>query len=260
MSFALYYFSSLKKPYFWMRVAFFGAAFMQLLFADAKQVILVWFAAWLLLILINIKDLFVTLQYIIGATLTGIVFWWCINNLELFAVFKGWIRPELYGPDGAATLLKTAPFRIIPLYYHSSLNWLLGLGPGHTIGRLGGWMLKDYGFLLKPLGATIHPATEAVWETYRGNWLDSTFFSPLWGWAGIWGDFGFLGLIAYLYIILLIWTKICIDDFSKFTILTMIIFGLIVTQMEEPGYMLSMTTFIGLRWQERQIFKQSHLT
>jgi hypothetical protein len=259
MSFALYYFSSAEKSYLWMRASIFFAAFMQLLFADAKQVLLVWLAGWLLLILINIKDLRATLQYIIGAILVGFGFWWCINNVELFASFKGWIRPELYGSDGVATLLKIAPFRIIPSYYHSPLNWLLGLGPGHTIGRLGGWMLKDYGFLLKPLGATIHPASEAVWQTYIGNWLNSTFFSPLWGWAGIWGDFGFLGLAAYLYIILIIWLQICIDDFSKFTILTMMIFGLIVTQMEEPGYMLSMTSFIGLRWHEHKIAKRSRL-
>ncbi|MBF2016554.1 MAG: hypothetical protein IGS23_15405 [Rivularia sp. T60_A2020_040] len=251
--FALYYFVSAKTVPFWIRGAVFFAAFLQLLFADAKQVVVVLLAAWLLLILTKLKDIKTALQYLIAAILIGYAFWWCVQNLEAFMAFRTWIRPELYGPDGAATILKFGPLRIFSSYYQSPLNWLLGLGPGHTTGRLGGWMLKDYWNLLGPLGATIHPATEAVWQTVRGYWLDSSFFSPFWGWAGIWGDFGFLGLGAYLYLCSIVWRKLCLDDSSKFMMLSVLIFGLIFTQMEEPGYMLSVAGLIGLRWQEIKI-------
>ncbi|MEB3219549.1 MAG: hypothetical protein VKN72_25390 [Nostocales cyanobacterium 94392] len=253
MSFALYYFITAKTAPIWLRGSVLFAAFFQLLSADAKQVLMVFLAAWLLLIVLKFNDIKTTLQYIIAATLIIYAFYWCMENLESFRAFKTWIRPEIYEPDGAATLLKTGPFRIIPSYYKSSFNWLFGLGPGHTIGRLGGWMLKDYGNLLIPLGATIHPASEAVWNTWRGHWLDSSFFSPLWGWAAIWGDLGFLGLGAYLYLCSIVWQRICLDDFSRFMMLSVLLFGLIFTQMEEPGYMMSVASLLGLRWQEIQI-------
>lgn len=256
MSFGLYYFVSAKTAPMWLRCSVLGAAFMQLIFADAKQVLMVWLVAWLILILTKLKDIKVVIQYAIAALVVGFVLFWCIENLEAFRAFKTWMRPEIYGPNGEATLMKIAAFRIIPPYYKSLFNWLLGLGPGHTIGRLGGWMLKDYGDLLKPLGATIHPASEAVWSVWRGHWLDSSFFSPLWGWAAMWGDFGFLGLATYLYLCSIVWRRVCLDDFSKFLMLTVMIFGCIFTQMEEPGFMLSVASLIGLRWQDLKMMKQ----
>ncbi|BAZ65652.1 hypothetical protein NIES4106_03920 [Fischerella sp. NIES-4106] len=260
MCFGLYYLISAKTAPIWLRLSVIVAAFFQLLFADAKQVLLVWLLAWFILILIKLQDLRKTIQYLIAAILICYGLWWCIGNVEAFAAFNTWIRPGLYGPDGEATLLKLAPIRIIPTFYKSSLNWLLGLGPGHTVGRLGGWMLKDYSSLLKPLGATIHPASQAVWDAWSETaWLDSSFFAPLWGWAGIWGDFGFLGLGAYLYLASIVWYRICLDDFCKFTMLTVLIYGFIFTQLEEPGYMLSMAMLIGMRWHELQILKYSRL-
>ncbi|ARV58404.1 hypothetical protein BZZ01_06915 [Nostocales cyanobacterium HT-58-2] len=256
MAFGFYYLISAKTAPMWMRVSVFCAAFFQLLFADAKQVLMVWLAAWLLLILINLKDIKTTLQYLIAAVLVGYTLLWCIQNLEMFAAFNTWIRPELYGSDGLATILKTQAFRIIPSYYESSLNWLFGLGPGHTVGRLGGWMLASYWNLLGPLGATIHPASAAVWDAWNSiAWLDSSFFSPLFGWAGIWGDLGFVGLAAYLYVCAIVWYRLCPDDFCKFQMLTVLVFGFIFTQMEEPGYMLSVASLIGLRWQEQRLAK-----
>ncbi|GAA6615446.1 hypothetical protein [Scytonema sp. NUACC26] len=256
MSFGLYFLISAKTVPIWLRVSVFFAAFLQLLFADAKQVLTVWLVAWLLLIILKLRDLRTTLQYLIAAILVGYALLWCLQNLEAFRAFNGWLRPELYGPDGKATILKTAPFTIVTSYYKSPLNWLFGLGPGHTVGRLGGWMLKDYGNLLKPLGATTHPASAAVWAFWNSPdyyWLNSSFFAPLWGWVGIWGDIGFVGLGAYLYVCSIVWRRICLNDFSKFQMLTVMIYGFIFTQMEEPGYMLSIASLIGLAWQERRI-------
>lgn len=248
----LYFLIAFKASPLWIRLAVAFATFMHMLFADAKQALMVLLAAWAILILLEIKDIKKTIQYVVLAVLVGYTFYWCMENLPAFAAFKTWIRPEIYGPNGDATLLKTAPFRIIPTYYESFLNNIFGLGPGHTVGRLGGWMLIDYGYLLKPLGATIHPASEAVWETRRGNYLDSSFFSPLFGFAGIWGDLGFLGLASYLGIYLVIWRLFCPDDLSKILVISILLNGLIFTQLEEPGYMISLMTLIGLRWHECQ--------
>ena len=257
ISFGLYYFSSLKNNPLWLRASVFFAAFMQLLFSDAKQVLLVCLVSWGILILLRVKDIGKTLQYLIGAVLFGIVFWWCVQNIELFRSFKTWMRPEIYGPDGEATLLKSASIRIIISHFESPLNWLLGLGPGHTVGRLGGWMLPKYSDLLAPLGATIHPASKQVWDYVWSSWLGpaTSMFSPLFGWAAIWGNIGFLGLGAYLYLGSIVWRRIGVDDFSKFSILNVIVNGFIFSQMEEPAYMLVVTGLIALKWQEKQIAK-----
>ncbi|MGB3757385.1 MAG: hypothetical protein WBA07_13575 [Rivularia sp. (in: cyanobacteria)] len=253
MSFSLYYFVSAKQRPTWLRGGVIFAAFMLLLFADAKQIIIVWLIAWIILILTQVKNIKATLQYLIAAIIILAIFYWCVENIELFRAFKTWIRPEIYGPEGDATVLKFGSIRIILSHYKSFLNWFVGLGPGHTVGRLGGWMLVDYSDLLSPFGATTHPSSLQVWATWRGYYLDSSFFSPLWGWVGIWGDSGFLGLAAYLYICSIVWNRLCVDDFSRFMLLTVIVNGFVFTQMEEPGYMLTVTTLIGLRWHEHNI-------
>jgi hypothetical protein len=254
---SLYYLISAKTVSLWVRVAIFFAAFLQLLLADAKQVLLVALVAWLLLILSRVQDIKTTMQYVIAAVIVGFVLVWCVDNLEIFRAYKTWIRPEIYGPQGDATLLKNAPLRIIPTYYTSFWNWLLGLGPGHTIGRLGGWMIKDYASLLKPLGATSHPVTDVIWDKWNGYYLDSSFFSPFWGFAGIWGDLGFLGLAAYLYLWSIVWRRLCPDDFSRFIVFNVMLNGFIFTLLEEPGFMLSVAILIGLRWQEQLITERS---
>ncbi|NJR59658.1 MAG: hypothetical protein HC769_12915 [Cyanobacteria bacterium CRU_2_1] len=252
----LYFMTNEKHVAVWIRICVLGAAILQILLADAKQVLLVALVSWGILILSRVKDIKKTLQYIIAITLVIYALLWCMDNLEIFRAYKTWIRPEIYGPNGDATVLKTGPFRIIPSYYESYLNWFLGLGPGHTIGRLGGWMVIDYRSLLEPLGSTIHPATEAVWRTWRNYYLDSSFFSPFWGFAGVWGDLGFLGLAAYLYLWSIVWRRLCVDDFSRFIVLNVFVNGFIFTLLEEPGFVLTVAVLVALRYEEKILRQQ----
>jgi hypothetical protein len=119
-------------------------------------------------------------------------------------------------------------------------------------------MLGKYSDLLGPLGSTIHPASAAVWKAVAESWLgdQSSMFSPLFGWAAIWGDLGWLGLISFLYIWFVVWRRLCFDDVSKFLALTPLVSGFIFTQMEEPGYMIYVAAIIGLRWHEHQYNKK----
>ncbi|EKU97452.1 hypothetical protein Lepto7375DRAFT_6643 [Leptolyngbya sp. PCC 7375] len=251
--FGLYYYVSAKTMPVWIRTSVLAAVMAQVLFADAKQVILVAFLAWGCLIFSKITDFKVAFQYIIAAGLLGYTFYWCIYNVDFFSAYRGWIRPHIYGPNGDATVLKTTPFRVIPNHYNSFLNWFFGLGPGHTIGRIGGWMIRDYWSLVGPMGATTHPVTDLVWSRWRGNYLDSSFFSPLWGWAGIWGDLGLLGLASYIYLWFVTLTRITKDDVSRFFVLNIIVNGFIFTLMEEPGFTLTSIVLVGLRWHELRI-------
>jgi len=257
MMFGLYYFASPKLALVWMRVTFLMATFIQLLVADAKQTLLTFLVAWGFLIFLKLTDIKVVFQYAISAIVVFYSLIWAINNLALFAAFNDWLNLELFEPAGRATLLKTGGIRIITSYYESPLNWLFGLGPGHTVSRLGGWMLQDYWNLLAPLGATIHPVSEAVWTTWRGHFLNSSFFSPLFSWLGIWGDTGYVGLTIYLCLWWIVWIQFCKDDFSKFIVITVMVTGFIFTQLEEPGYMITVTALIGLRWNELKLMNSS---
>lgn len=261
MIFSLYFFFTAKDKPLWIRGAVIPLALWQLLLSDAKQVLLSLLLDWVLLLITKFKNIGQLVKYTIAAVLISYGLFWCINNVEAFAAFNTWSRPELYGPDGEATMLKSASIQVISSYHTSPLNWLFGLGPGHTVGRLGGWMLREYASLLNPLGATIHPASNAVWTIVGNSWLgnQTSMFSPFFGWAGIWGDFGFLGLAAYLYLGYTAWCKLARDDFSKFLLLDVLVVGLILSQMEEPGYMLTVAMLVGLKWQERQSQQRSTL-
>lgn len=254
--FGLYYYFTAKAMPYWVRASVLFAVMAHILVSDAKQVILVAMVAWALLIISKTSNIRKTLQYLIIAVLVGYALYWCIYNVDIFRSYRTWIRPEIYGPNGDATVLKTEPIRLIRSHFATPLNWLFGLGPGHTIGRIGGWMIRDYWSLVGPLGATTHPVSNEVWAAWRGHYLDSSFFSPFWGWAGIWGDFGFLGLASYLFLWTILWMKVCKDDLSRFILLNFIVNGFIFTLMEEPGFSLTSVLIIGLRWHELRLQRQ----
>ncbi len=261
---ALYYLIDAKNVSLGWRLFWFVAAFYQLLVSDSKQILIVFVIAWLLLVLTKFNQVDRFLFYFIAITLSLIALFWAIENVDFAGLnaFKYWFsRTELYGPDGEAVNAKMAGINIILSYFKSPLNWWLGLGPGHTVGRLGGWILRDYKNMLLPLGATVHPASLQTWQLMTSNWLilESSMFSPMFTWAGIWGDLGFLGLGVFLYLGYIVWHHLCRDDLSKLFVLTMVVYGLIITQMEEPGQSLTLAILIGLQWHQRQNRKKARL-
>jgi hypothetical protein len=250
--YSIFYYMTAKEAGFVLRALVLGAGLLEVLVADAKQAILVGIVAWVLLIVSRTADIKKTLKYAVLATVVLYGFYWCVYNVDIneLRTFRTWIRPEIYGPNGDATVQKLLPLTTIPEYYTSIWNWFLGLGPGHTVGRIGGWMIRDYASLLNPLGATRHPVVQVFWNYWGNSYLDSSFFSPFWGFAGIWGDVGFLGLGVYVGLWWLLWTRICLDDLSRFLLLNAIVNGFIFTTMEEPGFMLTIAVLLGLRWHE----------
>ncbi|WP_201788412.1 hypothetical protein [Trichormus sp. NMC-1] len=259
VAFALYFFTNEKNFPLWSRIMVIIAAFWQILFSDSKQLLPAYLIAWCLLIFLNSKDLGKTIKLLSAIALFGFGFLWCVQNLEAFAGFTAWARPELYGPDGEAWYAKFYSVRAIASYYQSPLNWLFGLGPGHTVSRLGVWFLRDYWSILGPLGATTSSIGEEAMQFVNSFWIcySSSLFSPVFGWAGIWGDLGLLGIGSYLFLSYLAWQHFGLDDSLKVTLLTVIVLGFIFTQMEEPGFMLAIAFILGLAWQERQLKKQT---
>ena len=183
LTFGVYYFSAAKNLPLWFRGIVALATFWHMNMADAKQVLLAFGIAGIILLFTKFKNIAEALKYIIGGVVFGYVFFWAVENFEALRAFKTWMRPEIYGPEGEATLLKTATFRIVPTFYDSVLHPWLGLGPGHTVGRLGGWMLREYDSLLSPLGSTQHPASLTVWRAVAESWLGDSIqyvFSIVW--------------------------------------------------------------------------------
>ncbi len=258
LAFALYLFQQKTIP-LWIRVAVALAAVWHLLFSDSKQLVLAYGVGWVLLILMNSKDIIRTLKLLTGLLVVVAIGTWLAENVEAFSAYTAWARPELYGPDGLAWYAKFYSIRVIISHFDSPLNWLLGLGPGHTVSRLGAWFLRDYAAILGPLGSTTTTIGQDSMDFVAGFWLTSgsSLFSPIFGWAGIWGDIGLLGLGAYLYLGYLVWKYFCVNELLKLTLTTIFVIGCIFTQMEEPGYMISMTFLIGLPWHERRLKKHA---
>ena len=257
LAFALYFFNDQKKP-FWIRLLVLIAAFWQLIFSDSKQLVLAYIVAWILLILFNSQDLNKTIKLIIGIFIFGLTFAWCIQNLEGFAGFTAWARPELFESDGEAWYAKFYAVRAILEKLNSPLNWFVGLGPGHTVSRLGAWFLVDYWSILSRFGATYTSMGSDAMRFVGTFWLTSgsSIFSPVFGWAGIWGDIGLFGLGTYLYLAYLVWKNFGLDNYLKVTLLSIIVLGFIFTQMEEPGYMISLSLLLGIAWHEQRLKKQ----
>lgn len=252
--FALYFFFRDREK-LWMKLAIAFAALFHIFFSDSKQIILAYGVAWVLLILINIQDIVKTLKLIIVFLFVGFIGIWLVQNVEAFSAYTSWARPELYGSDGLAWYAKFYSIRSILTHYQSPLNWLFGLGPGHTVSRLGAWFLRDFAAILDPLGSTRTTLGPEAMDFVANFWLTSgsSLFSPIFGWAGIWGDLGLLGLGAYLYLGYLVWKYFGLDNSLKVTLSSVFVMGLIFTQMEEPGYMLTIAYLLGLSWQEKRL-------
>ncbi|MCU0565067.1 MAG: hypothetical protein MUF49_00530 [Oculatellaceae cyanobacterium Prado106] len=250
LAFAIYYFSTAKHQSAWVRSLFIVAALIHLVKCDGKQVLAVFLTALLLLVLTKVKSLVRFIQYVaIAIVFVGLM---VLAANTVFSALLTWFDLDI---QREGMELKLAGFSILPTFYHSPLNWLLGLGPGHSISRLGGWLVWDYFDLLQPAGITVSEASRAVWRVVGQSWLGdrSSWFSPLFGWAGIWGDLGFAGVGVYLSLWWIVWRRLCSNDLSRFLVLTVLIFGTILTQIEEPGYMLFMTGIIGLNWHESRL-------
>ena len=252
--FGLYFFNRFKELAVVWRVLPLLAGLYQTQVSDSKQVFLALVVGWGLLAVTKVeKPVRLILYLFVGLTAILIFRWALLNSDAAFLdPYQNWINRPIWGWDGLAAETKFAGFRIIPSYFEGPLNWLFGLGPGHTVSRLGGWVFRDYESLLIPLGATVHPATADAWQVVDTVYLpqESTIYFPLFTWMGLWGDLGIVGIGAYLYLGFLAWQKVCVDDFGRFLILSTASFGWILTQMEEPGHMLTVACLLALRWQE----------
>lgn len=255
LSAAVYFFVAPPIKSMWFRVAVAVLCAAVVVLSDAKQIIAVFLVSLLALGFIKWRNVGTVFRYM--AILTAAAGATVLSAITIFPRLTDWTRMDQII---AGLQQKSTVFPIIASFYNSPLNWLFGLGPGHTIGRLG-WLLPDYSQYLRPLGATSSPVTQAILRANETNWLSnpetgSSVWSLMFSWAGVWGDLGLVGLATYLLLWWFVWRKFCLDDLSKFFLITILVFGITFSWMEEPGYMLFVVSLIGLRWQEYQSRKE----
>jgi len=252
---AVYVLFVLREWPFWFKVGSSLACFGVVILSDSKQVIAVFLVALIIMFFLKTSDLKKAVKYLLLAiTLITVVI---IAANTIFPALNTWSQMSLL-VQGVEQ--KFSVFSIIISYYDSFSNWLFGLGPGHSVGRLG-FLANDYSDYLQPLGITNSLATNAVWNAHQGHFISnsitgSSMFSLFFSWAGVWGDLGMFGLVVYLSLWWQVWRKVCVDDISKYFLLTILVFGSVFSWMEEPEYMIFMVCVIGLRWQNVQRTKQ----
>lgn len=225
--------------------------------SDSKQVIAVFAVALVMLGFTKLKSIQEVVQSMSLSAFVLSLVWWL--STQVFKLY--WADPERI-TRGLG--LKFGVFSVMASQYSSPLNHFFGLGPGHTIGRLGWMVSKKYYDLLLPFGVTSLPVFDIVWDVQEADWMTnhatgSSMFSLLFSWAGIVGDLGIVGLCIYCYLWFLVWRFLCINDLTKFFVLTVFTFGAVFSWMEEPAYMLFVSTLVGIQWQLHKSKEQSSL-
>jgi hypothetical protein len=141
---------------------------------------------------------------------------------------------------------------LLESHFRSPLNWLLGLGPGHTCGRLAE-MIPDYRAQLEPLGASTSPVTAEVMRLREAHYLSgrsgSSVWSPFFFWSGLFGDLGLAGLTCVLVLWGLVWRH-ARDGLARLLTINALLLGVVFSWLEEPGYTMFVAAMIGLLWQE----------
>ena len=213
--------------------------------SDSKQVIAVFVGSLVVLALTRADRVKKAVGYVAGGVLAvGISAWAATTVWPALGI---WVDPTRI-QIGMEQKLSIIP--LLESYHDSPVQQVLGLGPGHTVGRLGK-MLPAYEEILMPLGATTHPSTEAAQIASQSHWVsNSTTGSSVWAlfffWAGLWGDLGLLGVLVYAGLWAFVWRRVCTDDVSRFFVINILAFGVVFTWLEEPGYTLFVAMLIGL--------------
>ena len=248
---AVYFFSSIALIPHLLRPFISGSVAAVVILSDSKQVIAVFLLSLWALLILKIKNMRRFVQYLcLSFACAGIVALAAYTIVPSLSFWADLSRIQ-QGLEAKFSIVS-----IVTSHYRSSLNLIFGLGPGHTVGRLAS-LLPEYREHLDMFGATMFPVTEAAGVQRESNYLSnsktgSSMWSPFFFWAGLWGDLGIAGCAAYLLLWYIVFREVCSNELSHYFVFTILIFGLVFSWLEEPGYMLFVTALIGLGWQQRQ--------
>jgi hypothetical protein len=226
-------------------VALFSVAYI----ADAKQVIMAWIPALLLLLAASTRQ---------RAT-------WVLAGLPiLVVVLLAFLEPPSalqrafdwnLISQGAAGKLNA--FSVIAERLSSSwVEWLIGLGPGNSVSRvatmgLDAFVKHDSPVYLLGLGPAA--TTVELWNLTASNplYASSSVWSFVSSWLGLLGDLGLAGMAAYLASVAAVWARLrgrvgWEPAAARSAQQMMILLAFLYSWLEEPGYTVMAALVIGL--------------
>ena len=242
MTAAFYVVRSFPEWRAWWKALLAVLLFFLVVASDSKQIVLGFCVCYLVFELCNIGT------WKTAARLAARVALLIAGTYLAFRLFD----PRLF-VQAAPTIVRdfARKFEVFPLItarFDSLAGWIFGLGPGHTVSRMGGWLIDHYWNLLQPLGATRTDLHNQImnlpWVTRR----TSSFFLPMFSWAGIFGDIGVAGILAYSGLLCVTYFRICVDRLSRFLVVLIVVLGFVFDWLEEYNFMLYVAAVIGQRW------------
>ncbi len=145
--------------------------------------------------------------------------------------------------------LKLNVFSLIVSFYDSIGQFFYGLGPGNTATKLA-FLFKKYEKILSVLGGTVPVFKDIIWNVqeshvYTNHVTGTSGFSLFFSWAGLFGDVGLWGVMAYITIWYQIykkflrqhWYSICIIIFA-------FILGFLFNWLEEAQFTIVAILFL----------------
>lgn len=218
-------------------------------FSDSKQVLAVFIVSLGIFAALNSRRLGTALKILSAGAVSvaGIV----VAGQTIYPALLVWAKPDVLSQ---AIPHKFSVFSLLAAHGEHWWQLLVGMGPGHTVGRLA-LLLPEYWSALSPLGATTSPVTTLIYHANDSNWMsNSTTGSSMWAltffWAGLLGDLGLIGTGVFLWLWMIAWKDVCRDNLSRFFVVNVLVFGIVFAWLEEPGYMLFVTAMLGIGWQD----------
>jgi hypothetical protein len=242
MTAALYVLRSFPEWRAWWKALLAGLLFFLVVASDSKQVVLAFGVGYILVELGKVGS-----WKRLGSLVSRAVI---VAGLTYLAFHL--LDPHLYLQD-AATIVRSfaRKFQVLPLItarIDSLAGWVFGLGPGHSVSRMGGWLLDHYWHVLAPLGAT---RTDLHVQAMNLPWVmtkASSLFWPMFSWAGIFGDVGAAGILAYAGLLWVTYFRFCPDGLSRLLVVVIVLLGFVFDWLEQYNFMLYVAAVIGQRW------------
>lgn len=251
-----YFFMDSPLRQMWIKVVFSLACLGIGVFTDSKQMVAIFILTVGLMSPYVVKSVKKLALYgvalIIGAMVYFLLATFLLDGLRLWEA--GRQSPTDISNWEQGFSQKFSVFPIAVRHYDNGLNWLFGLGPGHSVSRVS-QMIPQYENLLGPLGATTSEASLAISRQKESVWISasgpgSSVWSNHFTWAGVWGDLGLVGLAIYVLLWMTVWRFICLDVVGKYLVAVTVFLGVTFSWPEEPGFILFLAAVIGLRYQE----------
>ena len=223
--------------------------FLVAIIADAKQVVIAFLPAVILIILVSMRR-----------RIAWVVIALPIFAVVLFAVFS--LYPPLQRALDWALINRGAQGKVGSFALIAGrlsigwTRWLIGLGPGNSVSRvaiMGLEAMVKHDSPVYLLGLQPAATTVELWNLTASSrfFASSSVWSFISSWMGLLGDLGIAGFGVFVWMLVTIWLNLrgrsgWEQAAARGAFLMMILLAFFYSWLEEPGYTLMAALVIGL--------------